>query len=506
MTTAAERHLTSHRPYTARLGVPGHAPVTLGLPNANAAMPGARPQWERRYALLLALLDSFLLLLVFAAAALLTPFHPVPPVAGATSLGIVAGIALGWIATLAVMGAYESRLLGQGPEEYKRVFTSTWHFAAFLVISTYALRIPLARGFLVVALPVGLVALLAGHHLARSVVARLRVTGKALHRVLVVGPAFAAAEAIREMNAKGTGFTVVGVSTSGLIEDGACGDAPVLDGFGDVLAAVQRTGADTVAVIGTADMPTGFLRELSWQLEGTGVDLMLSPAITDVAGPRVHVRPVARLAMLYLEEPQLRGAARFGKALLDRTLAAAMLLVLMPLLLVIGTLIRVTSPGATFFRQRRAGLHGDYFGIWKFRTMHVQPEQLCDHYDIAAELSPLGSKTYDDPRVTRLGRFLRVTSLDELPQLFNVLVGQMSLVGPRPLRQHEVESFADHELRRHLVKPGMTGLWQVSGRSDIGWEERVRLDLYYVENWSPLLDLAILMRTIGVVLRRQGAY
>jgi exopolysaccharide biosynthesis polyprenyl glycosylphosphotransferase len=250
-------------------------------------------------------------------------------------------------------------------------------------------------------------------------------------------------------------------------------------------------------------MPRGFLRELAWQLEGTGVDLMVSPATTDIAGPRIQVRPVARLSMLYVEEPQLRGTARLIKETFDRVVSTALLLLISPVLLVIAAVIKATSPGPVMFRQQRAGLNGGYFRIWKFRTMHDGAEHVVD--ELSEELNTGRGKLPDDPRVTRVGRFLRKTSLDELPQLLNVVMGQMSLVGPRPVPT-PVETFAEHELRRLLVKPGMTGLWQVSGRSDLAWHERVRLDLYYVENWSPVLDLVILFRTIAVVLRGKGAY
>ncbi len=341
-------------------------------------------------------------------------------------------------------------------------------------------------------------------HGVRRFVWSRRAKGQALHRLLVVGPMHPAADVIRAIDADQTGFTVVGVCTGGLLGDGGQHELPRASDFKDILGAIERTQADTVAVVGAWDMPRGFLRDLAWKLEGTGVDLMVSPATTDIAGPRIRVRPVARLSMLYIDEPQLRGAARLIKGTFDKLVAALLLLAVSPLLLVIAVGIKTTSRGPVMFRQRRAGMNGNYFRIWKFRTMHDGADRLTG-YDLAAELNGGRGKVPGDPRITRFGRLLRQTSLDELPQLINVLCGQMSLVGPRPVPA-DVESFADHELRRLMVKPGMTGLWQVSGRSDLAWQERVRLDLFYVENWSPVLDIVILFRTISVVLRGSGAY
>lgn len=209
-----------------------------------------------------------------------------------------------------------------------------------------------------------------------------------------------------------------------------------------------------------------------------------------------------RVQLCLDQQPHLHGAARSIRNVVDRVLAALLLLLFLPALLVIATLVSATSTGPVFFRQQRPGQHGTSFSIWKFRTMRVAGTQ---GLEVDAGATAPGSKDRDDPRITRVGRRLRATSLDELPQLINVLFGQMSLVGPRPLLQHEMTGISDSERRRHLVKPGMTGLWQVSGRSDLSWEERIRLDIHYVENWSPWLDVAILARTVGAVLRRTGA-
>ncbi len=242
------------------------------------------------------------------------------------------------------------------------------------------------------------------------------------------------------------------------------------------------------------------LRELAWQLEGADVDLVVAPAMTDVAGPRVTVRPVAGLPLLYVDEPRFTGAARLVKGTLDRLVALVALVLLAPLFAVVAVAIKLTSSGPVVFRQQRIGQDWAPFSVWKLRTMYADAEQHWDALRAANEADGLLFKIKDDPRVTPLGRLLRRTSIDELPQLVNVLRGEMSLVGPRPLAV-DAGAFVGHERRRHLVKPGMTGLWQVSGRAEQSWDDAVRLDLYYVENWSLSLDLVILLRTVLVALR-----
>jgi exopolysaccharide biosynthesis polyprenyl glycosylphosphotransferase len=268
---------------------------------------------------------------------------------------------------------------------------------------------------------------------------------------------------------------------------------------------VREVGADTVAVCGSASTEPGELRRLAWQLEGTGVDLVVAPQLTDIAGPRVHIRPVEGLPLLYVEEPTLSGVAWLIKNLLDRVVAAVGLLILSPVFLALALAIRLGDKGPVFFRQMRVGREGKTFRVWKFRTMYVDAEERLAALVDQNESDGLLFKIKNDPRVTPVGRFLRASSLDELPQLINVLLGEMSLVGPRPLPAEDGDFLGDVR-RRLLVRPGMTGLWQVSGRSDLSWDDAVRLDLYYVDNWSLTFDLTILWRTIGVVLRTKGAY
>jgi len=297
------------------------------------------------------------------------------------------------------------------------------------------------------------------------------------------------------------GFTVIGACLPSKAETLRAGDnVPVLGDYSEIGEVARRMNADVVAVTASDTISPERLRRVAWTLEGSDVDLVVAPAVTDVAGPRVTVRQVAGLPLLYVDEPSFSGVPRLVKGTIDRVGAAAGLLVLgLPLLMLAG-LVRLTSPGPAFFRQSRIGRGGAEFRVVKLRTMYADAEERREGLNTMNEGDGLLFKIKDDPRITSLGRVLRRLSIDELPQLLNVLTGDMSLVGPRPLAV-DGEAFVDHEHRRHLVKPGMTGLWQVSGRAQQNWDDAVRLDLYYVENWSLAMDLVILMRTGLAVFR-----
>jgi len=281
---------------------------------------------------------------------------------------------------------------------------------------------------------------------------------------------------------------------------------PLVYGLDDIVSTVERYGADTVAVLACPEMSGVRLRDLAWQLEKTGTDLCVAPALLDVAGPRTTIRPVAGLPLLHLDHPEFTGLPRVIKAAFDRLIAAIALLIFSPLLLAVIIAIRLGDGGPVLFRQERVGKDGQPFVLFKFRTMLVDAERQKSQLDELNETDGVLFKIRRDPRVTRVGAMLRRWSLDELPQLINVLIGNMSLVGPRPALPEEVAVYGDHVRRRLVVKPGMTGLWQVNGRSDLSWDESVRLDLRYVENWSFMLDLQILWKTGAAVGRGKGAY
>jgi exopolysaccharide biosynthesis polyprenyl glycosylphosphotransferase len=281
----------------------------------------------------------------------------------------------------------------------------------------------------------------------------------------------------------------------------------VLGDLNQASVIVRRCGVHTVAVTACAEMSGPALRRLAWELEGSGVDLVVAPGLVDVAGPRLRIRPLCGLPLLHVEEPELVGARRLVKAALDRVGASVALVALAPIMLGLALAVRSTSPGPVLFRQARVGKDGREFSLWKFRTMFVDAEQrLYDLRRSNVHGDEVLFKMRNDPRVTPLGRRLRRFSLDELPQLVNVLRGHMSLVGPRPPLPREVARYGQGVHRRLLVKPGLTGLWQIHGRADLSWDESIRLDLRYVENWSLSLDIMILWKTLAAVVSGRGAY
>jgi len=334
---------------------------------------------------------------------------------------------------------------------------------------------------------------------SRRVLHRERRRGRCMHHVLAVGAAGDVESLVVSLGrSPHAGLRVVGACLS----DHGDVSVPVVGTPDDAARVVDEVGADTVAVAGRIGGDA--LRRLGWSLEGRNVDLLVAPALTDVAGPRLSVRPVEAVPLLEVDEPMFVGPKRVVKDIFDRVLATTFFVILAVPMLVIALAVRMTSRGSAFFRQTRVGKGGCEFAIWKFRTM-VTGAELMPAPDVN-DADGLLFKLHRDPRVTPVGRFLRRWSLDELPQLWNVVRGDMSLVGPRPPVPGEVASYGDDVRRRLLVKPGLTGLWQVSGRSDLPWEDYVRLDLYYVENWSVSLDLLILARTLFAVIRGSGAY
>jgi exopolysaccharide biosynthesis polyprenyl glycosylphosphotransferase len=301
------------------------------------------------------------------------------------------------------------------------------------------------------------------------------------------------------------GLQVVAVCLAGGSADEVAG-VPVVGDLEDTASVVRNLNAGTVAVLSCPEMDGIKLRTLAWELEKTGTDLCVAPSLLDVAGPRTTVRPTAGLTLLHVDHPQLSGPRQVVKDLFDRCAAAFGLAALSPLLLAIALIIKLSDDGPALFTQTRVGKGGETFKIYKFRTMVVNAEALLTDVRAKNESDGVLFKIRRDPRITAIGARLRKSSLDELPQLINVLKGEMSLVGPRPALPEEAAKYVDHVRRRLVVKPGLTGMWQVNGRSELSWEESVRMDLRYVENWSFALDMQILWKTISVMLHGSGAY
>jgi exopolysaccharide biosynthesis polyprenyl glycosylphosphotransferase len=412
-----------------------------------------------------------------------------------------------WVISVRLAGGYDSRFIGVGTDEFRRVLSAGICLTACVAIVSYATKTELARGYVVIALP-SLTALdLLARLVLRKRLHKLRAVGSCMRKVVVVGHLDVVADLAALLRRETYhGLSVVAACVAGTARHEEIDSIPVIGGLGNVAETVDRYNADTVAVLSCPEMSGATLRDLAWELEKTGTDLCVAPALLDVAGPRTTIRPVAGLPLLHMDHPEFTGIRRVVKAAFDRALAGTALLILAPLFLVIIGIIRLADSGPGFFRQVRVGRDSRVFTVYKFRTMVVDAEERKSHLAGLNESDGVLFKMRRDPRVTLVGGWLRRWSLDELPQLINVLLGDMSMVGPRPALPQEAALYGHHVRRRLAVKPGLTGLWQVNGRSDLSWDESVRLDLRYVENWSFTLDLQIIWKTASAVLRGSGAY
>lgn len=419
-----------------------------------------------------------------------------------------------WLGTLMLLRAYESRFLHEGTEEYRKVIQAGAALMVAVAVASYLANADVARGWLILLLPMTTTSTLVLRYAWRRRLHRRRwMHGECMRRAVIVGYERSAANLCRTLSRdRFHGLQVVGaclpphrlaVRSSMVIED--CG-VPVLGSFADIDDAVAAVGADVVVVLGCPELDGVALRRLSWKLERSDTTLLVAPALLEVAGPRVTVRPVADLPLLHVEHIELTGWRRLLKSSFDKVVSGLGLLLLSPFLLGLALAIKLSDRGPVLFRQSRVGQDGREFVMLKFRTMVPKAEARLTELLPVSDGDGVLFKMRTDPRVTRLGGFLRRYSLDELPQLVNVLRGEMSLVGPRPPLRREVERYESDVHRRFVVRPGITGLWQVSGRSDLPWEEAVRLDIRYVERWSLLLDMLIVCRTVGAVLRKSGAY
>jgi len=490
--------------------IPDPPPSPSGVPRSSWFRARRRAaRWYRPYAASLVLLDYGAAALASRTARSMLDQAPAgfQHAPGLFSLIAYVLLPLTWVVILWGHGAYDRRYLGVGTDEFKRVVRASWTVVAIVAFLAFATKTDLSRLSVGVALFGTLLYILAVRYAARRLLYVLRDHGRATHRLLLIGTLPEALEVhVAISRNPAAGLIPVGIHlTEGYSATaGQTTPVPVYAGR-DVLSLIPELNADTIAVCGSASTEPGELRRLAWQLEGTGVDLVVAPQLTDIAGPRVHIRPVEGLPLLYVEEPTLSGVAWLFKNIMDRVVALIGLVVLAPVFLLVALAIRLSDPGPVLFSQPRVGREGKTFRVWKFRTMYIDAEDRLAALVDQNESDGLLFKIRNDPRVFPVGRFLRATSMDELPQLFNILIGEMSLVGPRPLPAEDGDFLGDVR-RRLLVRPGLTGLWQVSGRSDLSWDDAVRLDLYYVDNWSLVLDLHTLWRTVGVVLGRKGAY
>lgn len=499
---------------TPAITFPDFKSVRLGRLNGVTRREGVR--WANRYRHLLTATDALVIAAVTAAAHL-TRFGmsmgSVVDLGGLQTyyLHVSIAIAVAWMLALGLYKSREARIVGIGIDEYRRVVSATAMLLGLVALLCFVLGIDIARGFFALVLPTGLIGLIAARWTLRQWLTRQRGRGHCLSRVIVLGRPNAVHYVVSQIEKKsGAAYKVVGVALTGSKGQGTFTEAgQVFKVVGDersVVDAVASVDADAVVVAGPVKGGGRYIQRLGWQLEQSSTELILTTGLTNVAGPRIHARPVEGLPLMHVELPQYSGAKHAVKRIFDAVVAGIALVALLPVFIVLAVMIKRDSQGPVIFRQERVGRGGEKFQMLKFRSMVETAEADLAGLLELNEGAGLLFKMQNDPRVTKVGRWLRKYSLDELPQLWNVLKGDMSLVGPRPPLQREVDKYQHKVLRRLYIKPGLTGMWQINGRSELNWRDSVRLDLYYVENWSLAGDLIIIWRTAKMLIKPVGAY
>lgn len=486
---------------------------------ALALRPALERDWRTTYARRLAITDLLVLIWVVFGVQIAWLDFDDAAMGSSSSRGLITisyttvsiVIIASWMILLGVLGSRGHRVIGAGSQEYKLLSNAAVRlFGAFAIVA-FLFKVDFARGYILIAFPLGLLVLIVSRWIWRQWLSVQRQRGNYSSRVLLVGSENSVGAIAREFARNYTaGYKVVGACVpTGRIADVLPGtQIPVLSNVNNALDAMRASGADTVVLTSSDELSPERVRQLSWGLEPGRQHLVVAPSLVDMGGPRIHTRPVAGLPLIHVETPRFEGGKTYAKRGFDIVASGLIIAVLSPVLLIVALTVKLSGPGPILFRQSRVGIGGRSFEMLKFRSMVQDAEERLKNMQGLKDGvgNPVLFKMSNDPRVTPVGRVLRRLSLDELPQLFNVFGGSMSLVGPRPPLEREVSMYEAHVHRRFLVKPGITGLWQVSGRSNLSWEDSVRLDLYYVENWSLTGDLVILWRTIRAVFASEGAY
>lgn len=482
-----------------------------------ATDPSEDSNWRKRHATILRLVDAGVVLWAMSGALVLRfgapSGHDLIAIDGRPYIEMTLVLSVVWWAMLGFWGSRDTMILGYGTEEYKRLLSASFWLFGLVATFSYIFRLEIARGYVVLALSAGVLSLFIARTLVRSFLRGQRKNGKSSSTVLLIGGVHGVEHLARALRSQPmAGYlpiaTHLPIGSTGASIDPAL-DLPTLGyepSVPAIMESVARSRPDAVALSSGVPLAPRVIRELGWLLAEKHVKMIMAPALTDIAGPRIHTQPVAGLPLIHVSTPSLTGWRRFVKRLFDIFGSALLIIALSPVFLIVGLAVRLTSPGPVLYMQERIGVRGAKFSMYKFRSMRQDADnQLKDLLrKQGTDNKPL-SKIVDDPRITSVGKVLRKYSLDELPQLFNVLLGHMSLVGPRPQRDHEVALYDGAAHRRLYVSPGMSGLWQVSGRSNLSWEEAIQLDLYYVENWSLAQDIVILLKTFRAVFRSEGA-
>ena len=416
---------------------------------------------------------------------------------------------LGWLAVFGLAHAYDKKVIGIGLQEYRYVVLATFGFFGAIAIFSYLLKASLSRSFFLIGLPLGLVLLVVSRWICRQILTRMRHKKRWVTPTLIVGHADSVRSVLKRLTTtswegyKPTAVLLMGPTNESIL-------ASIRETWPD-LVFIDREHLDTLlgqgrlgAVIVAGGVPAAQIRALSWRLEDYDIDFLVSPSVVDVAGPRMSVRAADGLSFVHVDLPEFSGWKLVLKRVFDIVFSATFMIVFSWLYLIIALAVKLDDGGPVFFKQTRIGKGQKQFTIHKFRTMQVNAESMIGDL-MASQGSQAFFKPKNDPRITKVGSVLRKWSLDELPQFWDVFAGSMSIVGPRPQIDREIAEYAHHHYRRLLVKPGITGPWQISGRNDLSVEDSFRLDLAYVDNWSAITDVLIVLKTLRIVANHQGA-
>ena len=424
---------------------------------------------------------------------------------GLDTVGRIGVAVVGFLSLVALLRGYDARTLGDGSTEVQALLRAGFIGATSLMALSYTTQAEVSRLVVFAGIPLLVLLALLGRYAQRQILHRHRVRGIAMMRTLVIGDPDAVGRVVADLvRDPAHGFQVAGICLPTVEAESPVAGVPVVGAIADVPQVVVDRAIETVVVAGT-HLTGEALRRLSWALSRAHVQLIVAPDLVEVTGPRLSLRPTAGLVLLEVQTGAPR-SRMLAKTTLDKVLGSALFACAAPVIGVAALAVRLRSPGPAFYRQTRVGVDGRTFTLWKLRSMYLDADARREAYLALTDRDGPMFKMRTDPRVTPVGRILRRYSIDELPQLLNVVKGDMSLVGPRPPLESEVATYADHVHRRLHVRPGLTGLWQVSGRADLSWEESVRLDLRYVDNWSLAMDLLIIWKTIRAVIGGSGAY
>jgi exopolysaccharide biosynthesis polyprenyl glycosylphosphotransferase len=483
-------------------------------------MTNAKPTNIRAYAAAVGLLDFIVLTLTTLTTYVVTYqtfrfFDPIeasgtlrvevdPQAVGLTMLGT-------WLIALAVFKTRDTKVIGSDFLEYRRIVNASLSVLGLLAFNSLFFKVDVSRVFVTSLIAFGLLALLIERRIARAWLKRQRLQGRFKKRIVVYGPEDLTVHSVERLSNNKDHefepvFTISGTKQLKLkmIETGEEREFELQD----LPEICKAYNVELLKVVGSSATSADMHKRLYWALDGHDISFVVSPSITGVSSSKLTTRVIAGTPLLEISSTKFSGPQYAVKTVFDFVFSLVALILVSPIMLVAAIAIKLNDGGPVFFKQTRVGVRGQDFQILKFRSMKVGAEQEFEQLAEQAgyEINAVQFKLKDDPRVTLIGKFIRKTSIDELPQFINVLRGEMSVVGPRPHVHKEVEAYDDAAVRRLLVKPGITGPWQVGGRSELSWDESVALDVGYVENWTLLGDIAIVLRTLLFVVATRGAF